>query len=182
MSDGEHVRGELVEDAPQRWRLDSWRGSSPGRELLELVPAIGRLTAAAWLRSAAWGVEAGLKLGTRVVQVVTPQEAIDVRSSHLIGLGSQLVARGLNMMGTEAGCRHPERVPAYLNNLHRLGLIWLSTEPLDDPGRYQVLEAQPKAIEAIRKAGRARTVQRTIRLTAFGSDFCQVCLPLEEVV
>jgi hypothetical protein len=36
-----------------------------------------------------------------------------------------------------------DRVPAYLNNLYRLGLIWFSREPLEDPLDYQVLEAQP---------------------------------------
>ena len=109
-----------------------------------------------------------------------PQPAIDVRAANLIGVGSQLVARALNMMGTEAGCRNLERVPAYLNNLARLGLICFSDEALDDPGRYQVLEAQPDAMDAIKRAGRARTVERTIRLTAFGKDFCDVCLPMDE--
>ena len=47
------------------------------------------------------------------------------------------------MIGAEAGCRHLDDVPAYLNNLFRLGLIWFSREPLADPLRYQVLEAQP---------------------------------------
>ena len=42
----------------------------------------------------------------------------------------ELVAPGLSMIGAEAGCRYVERVPAYLNNLYRLGLIWFSREPL----------------------------------------------------
>ncbi|MBV9335492.1 MAG: DUF4393 domain-containing protein [Solirubrobacterales bacterium] len=272
----EHVRGELVEDAPGRRPLARWPASSPVEEIIELVPAIGRLTVAAGLRSAVWGVEAGVKVGVRVVRVVMPadaiafgeelgsamrvyaqellgiteidkrlrdflppgyedeqadslrargaellrqsadvsaqdgahpayariltelapdearilrllardgpQPAIDVRASNLIGVGSQLVARALNMMGTEAGCRNPERVPAYLNNLERLGLICFSQESLDDPSRYQVLEAQPEAMDAIKRAGRARVVQRTVRLTAFGNDFCEVCLPVDEQV
>jgi hypothetical protein len=273
---GEHVRGEVVEDAQQRWRRRSLDAGSPVQEGLELVPELTRLTAGAWLRSTVWGVEAGVKLGARIVRVVVPNEAlelveelgsglraysrellgindldrrlrealpgnqasvreqtaslrsrgaallresaavgerdgahpayarilteldpdearmlrllardgpqpaIDVRASNLIGVGSQLVARALNMMGTEAGCRNPERVPAYLNNLERLGLICFSQEPLDDPSRYQVLEAQPEAMDAIKRAGRARTTQRTIRLTAFGNDFCEVCLPVDE--
>jgi Abortive infection alpha len=118
----------------------------------------------------------------RLLALDGPQPAIDVRASNLIGVGSQLVARALNMMGTEAGCRTPERVPAYLNNLDRLGLICFSEEPLNDPTRYQVLEAQPEAMDAIKRAGRARTNQRTIRLTAFGKDFCDVCLPVDETV
>lgn len=273
LNEREFVRGELVEPRQPRLRIESWRGESPVQELLGLAPAVGRLTASAWLRSAVWGVEAGVKVGTRVVRVVVPTDAlelaegfgqslqayarellgisaleqrvrelvphedarqpeslrargaellrrsadvededgahpayvriltelapdearilrllsrdgpqpsIDVRAGNLIGVGSQLVAQGLNLIGTEAGCRHPERVPAYLNNLSRLGLIWFSRDPLDDPQRYQVLEAQPEAMEAIKSAGRARTIHRSVRLTAFGQDFCDVCLPLNE--
>ncbi len=269
--DVQRVTGELVETAPWRARLSGLRGDSPVQEVLELVPAIGRLTAAAWFRSAVWGAEVGLRIGTRAARVVVPAEAfelgeelgsalrsyaqellgikeidervrelmpaestsaslrargaellrqsadvgeddgahpayariltelspdearilrllardgpqptLDVRAANLIGMGSQLVAQGLSMMGTEAGCRHPERVPAYLNNLQRLGLIRTSQEALDDPGRYQVLEAQPEATEAIKRAGRARTSYHTVRLTAFGEDFCEVCLPFDE--
>ncbi len=271
----EPVRGELVEGwAPPRSRRNP---TSPLDELRELVPAVGHLAAGAWIRSAVWGVEAGVRVGTKVVRVAVPSEAleflsdlasalreyarellgiseldrrtrellpgdevaagreqaeslrargaellrrsaeidpsdgahpayariltelapdearilrllvrggaqptIDVRAANLIGVGSQLVAQGVNMMGTEAGCQHPERVPAYLNNLERLGLIWFSPDPLDDPGRYQVLEAQPQATDAIKSAGRARTSQRSVRLTAFGEDFCDMCLPVDE--
>ena len=67
---------------------------------------------------------------------------------------------------------------AYLDNLNRLGLIWFSREALDDIQRYQVLEAQPEVIDPLRDAGRARTVRRSIQLTPFGEDFCEVCLPL----
>jgi hypothetical protein len=115
----------------------------------------------------------------RLLALHGPQPTVDVRAANLIGVGSQLVAQGLNMMGTEAGLRHPARVPQYLNNLDRLGLIWFSHDALDDPQRYQVLEAQPDTMEAIEKAGRARTVHRSVRLTAFGEDFVKVVLPVE---
>ena len=72
------------------------------------------------------------------------------------------------MIGAQAGCRNRERVPAYLNNLERLGLIWFSREPLEEPTAYQVLEAQPEVMEAIRRAPRAKTLQRSIHLTPFG--------------
>jgi abortive infection alpha-like protein len=107
-----------------------------------------------------------------------PQPAVDVRTSKALGIGSEMVAPGLNMIGLEAGCRYLDRVPAYLNNLYRLGLIWFSREPLEDPTDYQVLEAQPDVIEAKRKGGRAKTVRRSISLTPFGEDFCRVALPL----
>ncbi len=83
------------------------------------------------------------------------------------------------MIGAEAGCRHVDRVHAYLNNLFRLGLIWFSREPVGDGLRYQVLEAQPEVLEAMRRAGRGRTVRRSIVLTPFGRDFCEVCLPMD---
>jgi hypothetical protein len=273
----EHVSGELVDDGPRGPIRLLTRANSPVEEIVELVPALTRLTAAAWLRSTVWGLEKGAKASARIVRAVAPDEAkelaaevslalranarellgindldrrmregpggrasalaetgslrargaellrqsadvsdedgahpayarilaelapdearilrllaldgaqpaIDVRASNLIGVGSQLVARAINMTGTEAGCRQPERVPAYLNNLGRLGLIHFSEEPLNDPTRYQVLEAQPEAMDAIRRAGRARINQRTIRLTAFGKDFCDVCLPVDKAV
>jgi len=106
------------------------------------------------------------------------QPAVDVRAGKALGLGSEMVAPGLNMIGAEAGCRYLDRVPAYLNNLYRLGLIWFSREPLEDPVDYQVLEAQPDVIEAKRSGGRAKTVRRSIALTPFGEDFCRICLPL----
>jgi hypothetical protein len=114
----------------------------------------------------------------RLLATQGPQPAIDVR--HGLPLVSELVAPGLNMIGAEAGCRYPDRIPAYLDNLNRLGLIWFSRETLADINRYQVVEAQPDAIEAMRRAGRtSRTVRRSIHLTPFGTDFCDVCLPLE---
>jgi hypothetical protein len=107
------------------------------------------------------------------------QPSVDVRSSKTLNVTSQLVAPGLSMIGAEAGCRYLERVPAYLNNLYRLGLVWFSREPLEDPLSYQVLEAQPDVIAALRSGGRGKTVRRSIHLTPFGEDFCSVCLPPE---
>ena len=109
-----------------------------------------------------------------------PQGSVDVRANKGLNVvNSQLVAPGLSMIGPQAGARYLERVPAYLNNLFRLGLIWFSREPLEHPLRYQVLEAQPDVLAALRKGGRGRTVRRSIHLTPFGEDFCRTCLPLE---
>ncbi|HXA43698.1 MAG TPA: Abi-alpha family protein [Candidatus Solibacter sp.] len=110
-----------------------------------------------------------------------PQPSVDVRSSRPLNLGTQMVGSGLTMVGVQAGCRRPERVPAYLNNLFRLGLIWFSREPVADSLRYQVLEVQPDVLEAKKRGGGGRTVRRSIELTAFGADFCAMCLPLEPV-
>jgi hypothetical protein len=121
----------------------------------------------------------------RYLAIEGPQPSVDVRAGKtpLINsplIGTSMVAPGLSMIGANAGCRYGERVPAYLNNLFRLGLIWFSREPLDDPLRYQVLEAQPDVLTALHaggKASKAKTVRRQILLTPFGVDFCRICLP-----
>jgi Abortive infection alpha len=109
------------------------------------------------------------------------QPAIDVRSGGPLNINSQLVAPGITMIGEEAGCRHLDRVRSYLNNLYRLGLIWFSREELEDLNSYQVLEAQPEVGEALEEGGRgAKTIRRSILLTPFGEDFCDVCLPARQ--
>jgi hypothetical protein len=115
----------------------------------------------------------------RLLATEGAQPAVDVRAVGLIGVGAELVAGGLNMIGAQAGVQNRERVPAYLNNLERLGLIAPSREPIGDSIAYQVLEAQPEVLDAIKGTSRAKTVQRSIRLTPFGEDFCEVCLPLD---
>jgi Abortive infection alpha len=110
-----------------------------------------------------------------------PQPSVDVRSG--LPLASELIAQGRTMIAQEAGCRYADRVYAYLNNLHRLGLIWFSRETIRDTQRYQLLEAQPAVVEAKAAGGRlTRTVRRSVVLTPFGEDFCEICLPREELV
>lgn len=95
-------------------------------------------------------------------------------------VNSRLIAAGLSMIGARAGCRYVERVPSYLNNLFRLGLIWFSRETLRESHRYQVLEAQPDVLEAIHSVSHAKVVRRSIHLTPFGTDFCRIALCPEE--
>ncbi len=107
-----------------------------------------------------------------------PQPAVDVRTAGPLAIArSELVAPGLNMIGPAAGAKHPDRIKPYLDNLYRLGLVWFSREPLSDPLEYQVLEAQPDVTEAMEEAGRGKTVRRSIHLTEFGQDFCELVLP-----
>jgi Abortive infection alpha len=118
----------------------------------------------------------------RLLVLEGPQPSVDVRTAGPIGmLKDDLVAPGLNIIGMEAGVRHQARVKRYLDNLSRLGLIWFSREELADQSRYQVLEAQPDVIEAMKEVRRTRTVRRSIHLTPFGEDFCETCLPLDSV-
>jgi Abortive infection alpha len=155
------LRAQGAELLRQAADVNYEEGAHPAyaRILLELAPDEGRIL--------------------RLLAVDGAQPSVDVRAANLIGIGSQLVAPGLNMIGAQAGVRHRDRVPAYLNNLYRLGLIWFAHEPLEDPIKYQVLEAQPDVLHAIKETTRAKIVQRSIHLTPFGQDFCEICLPLD---
>lgn len=118
----------------------------------------------------------------RFLYLEGPQPSLDVRTNRPLGIGSVLVAGGLSMIAEHAGCRYVERVDPYLTNLARLGLIEFSKEQVSNPSRYQVIEAQPKVAEALKRAGRMpKMVQRSIHLNSFGQEFCQTCLPMTEV-
>jgi hypothetical protein len=107
------------------------------------------------------------------------QPALDIRTWRPLGIGSELVAEGMNMIGEHAGLRNIDRIDLYLTNLSRLGLLVFSREPVGNPTRYQVIEAQPKVAEALRAAGRSpKLIPRSIRLTPFGEEFVRTCLPL----
>jgi Abortive infection alpha len=109
-----------------------------------------------------------------------PQPSVDVRTGGPVGLvNSRLIAPGLSMIGMRAGVRYGDQVPAYLNNLFRLGLVWFSKEPLKDPQEYQVLEAQPDVLAAVHSVKFAKVVRRSIHLTPFGEGFCRTCLVSE---
>ncbi|MFT4264329.1 MAG: Abi-alpha family protein [Nocardioides sp.] len=110
-----------------------------------------------------------------------PQPSVDVRTGGPVGVvSSQLIAPGLSMIGMRAGVRYAGHVPAYLDNLHRLGLVWFSKESIADSEEYQVLEAQPDVLGALHSVRFARVVRRSIHLTPFGEEFCRACLVSEE--
>lgn len=111
-----------------------------------------------------------------------PQPSVDIRTGGPIGLvNSQLIAPGLNMIGPRAGVRYLDHVPSYVNNLFRLGLIWLSREPLRDHQEYQVLEAQPDVLAALHSVKFAKVIRRSVHLTPFGEEFCRLALVDEAV-
>ena len=115
----------------------------------------------------------------RLLKVKGPQPAVDVCSANLIGAASEIIAPNLTLLGPDAGCRDEERVPTYLNNLERLGLIQFLDSPLEDLAPYQVLEAQPMVLGTIRNTRRAKARHRSLHLTPFGVEFCDLCVPLD---
>lgn len=115
----------------------------------------------------------------RFMALAGPQPAIDVRTKTPLGVGSELIAVGINLVAEMSGCTYPDRNPQYLANLDRLGMIHFSDEQVEDPRRYSFIEAQPAAGEAMERAKKAMSVYRSIRITQFGLQFAQVCFTLE---
>ena len=114
-----------------------------------------------------------------------PQGIVYVNKAAPFGIGAREVARRLSMIGKEAGCLHPEFVPAYLDNLVSHGLVAIRRDALADELPYQVIEAQPEVLAAIAEAGgtlfRGQVTRRSVHLTDFGRTFCQVCFPPEHL-
>ncbi|MFC9893664.1 Abi-alpha family protein [Nocardia sp. NPDC127579] len=107
-----------------------------------------------------------------------PQPAIDIRVGRPRALGTERRVR-LNLIGEHAGLRFPNRTQQYLPNLARLGLIEFSSEPVGNPNRYQILEAEPAARNVLKRSGFGTKVgYRSIALTDFGADFIRTCLPI----
>jgi hypothetical protein len=79
----------------------------------------------------------------------------------------------------------PELIPAYIDNLARLGLVAIRRDPIDDETAYQVLEAQPEVMEAMRSVNagifRGKASRRSMHLTDFGRSFCHAAFPPEHL-
>ncbi|MEV6277913.1 Abi-alpha family protein [Nocardia sp. NPDC051832] len=115
----------------------------------------------------------------RFLHTEGPQPAIDIRAGRPRALGSERRVSGLNLIGEHAGLRFPNRIQQYLPNLARLGLIEFVSEPVGNPNRYQLLEAQPTARNLLKRSSFGTKVfYRSIILTDFGADFIQTCLPI----
>jgi hypothetical protein len=115
----------------------------------------------------------------RFLAVAGAQPAIDIRTKTPFGIGSERLAGGVNLIAEMAGCTRPDRDQHYLANLNRLGLVRFSQEPVTDRRRYAFVEAQPKAAEPMERVKKARTVYRSIYLSLFGEQFCEICFDLE---
>lgn len=115
----------------------------------------------------------------RFMALAGPQPAIDVRTRKPLGVGSELIATGINLIAEMAGATYPVHNAEYLANLTRLGMILFSDERVDDPRRYSFLEAQPAASAAMARAKRTVTVHRSVRITEFGLHFANACFTLD---
>ncbi|MFF2555817.1 Abi-alpha family protein [Nocardia sp. NPDC058058] len=123
----------------------------------------------------------------RILGELAPDEARIIRYLYLDGPQPLLAVRTgrnsgggeFNLLGEDAGLRYPNRVEEYLVNLDRLGLVDVTREPLGNPNRYQLLEAQPEVRRLLKRAGfGTKVLYRTIELTSFGAGFVRTCLPV----
>ena len=85
------------------------------------------------------------------------------------------------MLGPRAGVRYLDQVPSYVNNLERLGLIWVPHESVGEHQLYQVLEAQPDVLAALKSVRFAKVARRSIHLTPFGEEFVRLALVDEDI-
>ncbi|MCX8562944.1 Abi-alpha family protein [Mycolicibacterium mucogenicum] len=112
----------------------------------------------------------------RFLAVAGTQPSIDIRTKTMFQVGSERLVSGVNMIADMAGCRWPEADRRYLANLNRLGLVRFSSEPVADYRRYALLEVQPRALEVTEVIPKTISVYRSIYLSEFGKQFCEVCI------
>jgi hypothetical protein len=109
---------------------------------------------------------------------------VDVQLHGLPNGGFEIVFENLSFVGEAADCEHSDLVPAYLNNLCRLGLLEIPpSQYFSDPALYERLERHP-VVESLRASAavQGRTIEcdpGAARLTPFGKQFCRACVVSE---
>jgi hypothetical protein len=124
-----------------------------------------------------------------------PYPLLTVGARYRFGERLSTELRHFSLLGTQAGCEHPERTPMYVDNLCRLGLVELRPVRIADDTRiFRALEAHPQVQAAVARIearlpelesahpnedGGNRViadVQRTaLYVTAFGRQFYEAC-------
>lgn len=201
---GAAIRGEVVDRTRQSLALEAEEEDDPEPSVTEVTGGTGRLTAARLrrrgrallARSADLDVDVEVHPALEtVLDQLAPDEArilrtlaehgpqpvvhVEVRGRLGTRTGRRTLARNQGRLGPDAGCRYPERVEVYLDNLERLGLVRPATEEAADDDAYEILSVQPSVVQALRDAreqgGRGRVVRASVGLTALGGDFVEVC-------
>jgi hypothetical protein len=127
-------------------------------------------------------------LGSMEAGASYPVVSLSSRLRH--GGASRVELRHFSVLGARAGCTHPDRTPAYLDNLARLGLVELRpTRVTDDVRMFQELEEHPTVTSARTRIEGMAPVQigplsetivadftyKSLSLTAFGRTFRAAC-------
>jgi|GEM_PF-1673444 len=113
-----------------------------------------------------------------------PVVSLSSRLRH--GGATRIELRNFSVLGVRAGCTSPERTPAYLDNLARLGVIEIrATRITDDVRMFAELEDHPTVLEARARIQAQPPVRigpisepivadvqyKSLFLTAFGHQF-----------
>jgi hypothetical protein len=124
-----------------------------------------------------------------------PYPLVTVGARYRFGERLSTELRHFSLLGSQAGCEQPERVPMYVDNLCRLGLAELRPVRIaDDTRMFRALETRPEVqaavariearipeLESANPAGDdgnriVADVQRTaLYVTAFGRQFYEAC-------
>ena len=107
---------------------------------------------------------------------------IDVGIQEETTVAYMNVVQSWGFLGTEAGCEHQGMVPAYIDNLIRLGLIESPKgQHYSDDEAYEEILSHAEVVEAVdginkMEGKKVRITKRLVDLTAFGKQFFEACL------
>lgn len=110
-----------------------------------------------------------------------PQVLLHVKSAGRFNRGVKMILENFTSLGKDAGVRHPELMPVYIDNLCRLLLIRIYDAGIGLQGAYDLLE-KSNAVEnartkiLIEMRSKVRFDRRVINLTPWGRWFCKACL------
>ena len=119
-----------------------------------------------------------------------PFPVLSVSSRLRHGGASRVELHHFSLLGERAGCRRPERTPAYLDNLTRLGFTELrATRVTDDTRMFEELENHPTVVAArdrieaqpaVRIGPLSETIVADVQyqslfITPFGQQFRAAC-------
>ena len=124
-----------------------------------------------------------------------PYPLVTVGARYRFGERLSTELRHFSLLGAQAGCEHPDRIPMYIDNLCRLGVVELRPVRIaDDTRMFRPLEAHAQVLAAVARI-EARIpeleaahpngddgnrvvadVQRTaLYVTSFGRQFYEAC-------
>jgi hypothetical protein len=118
-----------------------------------------------------------------------PYPIVTVQSRYKHGTVIATVLRHFSLLGEQAGCENPKRVPLYVDNLCRLGLAELRRVRISEDTRmFRAVEQHPEVVAAIAQieahppalaratdAVVADVQRKALYVTAFGRQFYEAC-------
>jgi hypothetical protein len=118
-----------------------------------------------------------------------PYPIVSVQSRYRHGAAIGTALRNFSLLGEQAACENPGRVPLYIDNLVRLGLVELRRVRISEDTRiFRAVEQHPEVLAAIaeveaKQPALARATdavvadlqRQALYVTAFGRQFYEAC-------